>query len=703
MGGAAACFAPAVGRAAALFASVPAALRPFGMAARDNVLLPMHLWVNSGELTVNPAAGDVAGLGNVIAPPWTTANFNLAVTFDGAAVPPDDFLWLPGEFERRAQLKSGVEIRTLLSPVFDQRGLVEWIELRNPSPGVQRVAVAIASRGQFDRVSDEHWTFGAVTRWQGLSALHPQAFRPGWIESSVGDSAWVVGCTLPHVQCKEGAFHGAVDLAPGQTASFALVLAVGPPGDARALAEKVAADPAGTIAADRSGWVKSIEALYARLPRVTSSNRALVDFYDRAILSYPLARWDAPELAAHPWYATCGMDGGALCAYLWDYSYCARLNALAFPESDRDLIRLFLRTDLATGYALLPFSGKIMGAHYSYNDYAIVRLIYHYVLLTGDTAFLRESINGRTVWEWAYARSIYRDDLAKPVELIDYGTNYNLLELKRTDNYTHYVPSPNAERCWSYRAVDTLAAWAGRTPPGLSRRADELARVISAQLWSPKDRWFCSLDLNRAPHLGYSIQVFDLLRLDILSPEERDGLLGHLNEREFLSAWGVHSYSKATPEYDVNARVDWGGPGVYAGDAPELVGDLLHAGYFREADDVFSRILWWGQSLPYYPQAIRSDRRDYRRDGRSNLISGATGAELMIFGLLGVQVGIDGTVTINPHLPAFAADLKFSGVEIRGHRFDVSLDRTGYHLQSEPAPPRDFPYGTPSILPPRRD
>jgi hypothetical protein len=425
----------------------------------------------------------------------------------------------------------------------------------------------------------------------------------------------------------------------------------------------------------------------------------LVEFYDRAILSYPLARWDLPGLAAHPWYATCGMDGGALCAYLWDYSYCSRLNALATPESDRDLIRLFLRTDLTQGYALLPFSAKIFGAHYSYNDYAIIRLIHNYVLLTGDRAFLNESINGKTVWEQAYERAIYRDDLSRPVELIDYGTNYNLLEMKRTEDYTHFVPSPNAERCWSYRAVDEMAGWAGRPPPGLSQRAAELARVISAKLWSPSDRWLASLDLKREPRLGYSIQVFDVLRLDVLNRPERDGLVSHLNEREFLSANGVHSYSKATAAYAASARVDWGGPGVYSGDAPELVSDLMHAGYFQQADDVFSRILWWGRSLPYYPQAIRADYRDYRRDGRANLISGSTGAEMMIFGLLGVQVGIDGSLTIDPHLPVFAQDIKFAGVEIRGHRFDVALDAGGYHVRSEGQKPLDAPYGNATAIP----
>jgi hypothetical protein len=683
----------------AVFEAVPPSVRRFGLTSADNLLAQAQLWVQSGGLTVNPTLADVAGLGDVVAPPWTTAGHRLKVTFNGARPAPLDYLWLPGELQRRAHVEGGIEVRTLVSPVFGQRGLLEWIELHNASATNRAVAVRISSEGFFGREADEQWTFGSVTRLKNLPAIRLEAVHPGWAESSTAAGVWVVACTLPGVRWQEGAFTGTVGLAPAESRSFALVVAMGEPAAARALAQGAVDHPEATLASDRNQWAALIADLYTHVPRVTSSNRALVDFYDRSLLSYLVARWVLPELAARPWYATSGIDGGALCAYLWDYSYSARLNGLVSPESDRDLIRLFLRTDLSRGYALLPFSAKIIGAHYSYNDYALIRLIYHYVLLTGDRAFLNESIDGKTVWERARASAVYRDDLAKPVELIDYGTNENLLELKLTQNYTHYVPSPNAERCWSYRAVDEMAGWAGRPSPGLSQRANDLARVITARLWSPADRWFASLDLMGRPHLGYSIQVFDLLRLDLLDAEQRDGIVSHLNEREFLSPWGVHSYSKTAPGYSPQARVDWGGPGVYTGDAPELVADLLHAGCPRQADDVFSRLVWWGQAMPYYPQAIRADSRDYRRDGRANVIAGATGADMMIFGLLGLQVAIDGRVTINPHLPAFTPDVGFEGVVLRGHHFAVGLEAGGYHLRVQGRQPLAARYGTAVTLP----
>jgi hypothetical protein len=43
-------------------------------------------------------------------------------------------------------------------------------------------------------------------------------------------------------------------------------------------------------------------------------------------------------------------------------------------------------------------------------------------------------------------------------------------------------------------------------------------------------------------------------------------------------------------------------------------------------------------------QAIHAERRDYRRDGRSNGIAGAAAAEMMIFDLFGLRIGEDGLV-----------------------------------------------------------
>lgn len=680
------------------FEPVPAAIARFAMGSVDNLLAAPHLWVSGGGLSANPALDDVAGIGNMTAPPWTTAGHRLVVTFNGKSAKPASHVWRPGEFERRAQLGSGVGVRTLLAPVVGERAILEWITLHNPTAARQTVQVGVTTRGQFGTVPVDRWGYSSVTATKGLPAIQIESPRSGWAQSSRKDGVFILTCDLPGLRFEAKAFSGEVVLEPGQSASFRIAIAVGQEKDAAPLMAKMQENPLAVLASGRQLWAGRIDALYEHAPRVRSSSRALVDFYDRSMLSMLMSRWDLPELAARPWMATSGIDGGALCCYLWDFAYISRIAPLISPESTREHILLFLKADLSKGYALQPFDGAISGVHYSYNSYAIIRLIHDYVMVTGDHRFLNERVGGKTVWELARQFALEGEDPGQPVGLVDYGDNRNLLELKKTEDYTGFVPSPNAERAWSWRAIDKMAPLAGVEPPGLGKRAAALEQLIHEKLWSPQERWFMSLDRAGRQTPGYSIQVFDLLRLDFLQPEARQGILGHLNEKEFLSLWGVHSYSKSAQGYDPT-DVDWGGPGVYTGDAPQLVGDLLHAGCPAQADDVFSRILWWGNSLPYLPQAIRADLKDYRRDGRSNVIAGAAGAEMMIFDMLGLTISASGLLEINPHLASFADTLSFEGLVIRGQRADVLMTREGYQVRTQGRLSNLVRYGTPAPIP----
>ncbi|HEU5078806.1 MAG TPA: glycosyl hydrolase family 65 protein [Opitutaceae bacterium] len=744
-----------------LFDGVPTAMARLAMDGSANILAQEQLWVPGGGLSVNPHLGEVGSFLNFVAPPWATTGFACRLVIDGAPINASGYRWLPGEFQSEGTLPSGVRVSSVLSPLVAQRGLIEAIRLHNPTAQPVRLTVRLTLAGEFAKIPKNKWTFGAVTRRTPPGVASPVEWAvakwrrdpatPGAVIASSDEGVILANSDLPTVVLDRGEWTGDITLAPSAARMFSLVLGVGTAADASALmrahasnasdanglranvintnagdtnasevnvldaktvatatvtatakakalaANSLEASVLAGIAANRKQWAQRIEELYRRLPRLSSSSRELVDFYDRSLTSYLVGRWDGPDFVTQPYFPTSGLDGGAFCLYAWDYAYTAMLHPLVQPETDRAIIKLLLKAGLFNNYAVLPFDGEPSGPWYAYNHYAITQLIYYYVLHTGDRAFLAERVNGRTVLEWAREHAVYLDHLDAPVTLIDYGTNNNLLELHRTDAYLHFVPSPNAERCWSYRAVDEMAGWAGVKPFGLARRADELAAVIHRKLWDAKARWFSALDVGGHPKLCYSIQIFDLLRQGILTADERSGILTHLKEPEFLSPWGVHSLATSDPGYD-ETDVDWGGPGVYAGDAPQLVQDLLGAGAFSQADDLLRRILWWGQRLPYFPQAIRADRADYRHDGRANVIAGATGAQAVIFGLLGCAVKPDGSIELNPHLPAFAKDLAFTGLKLRGRILDVTLDREGYRItvDGQPVPPK--PYGTPCIL-----
>ena len=156
--------------------------------------------------------------------------------------------------------------------------------------------------------------------------------------------------------------------------------------------------------------------------------------------------------------------------------------------------------------------------------------------------------------------------------------------------------------------------------------------------------------------------------------------MSHLNEEEFLSAYGIHSISKKDPAYD-QKDVDHGGGGAYTGNPPELARRLYKSGYPRQAEDILRRILWWGERMPYWGDSMVANQVDYRRDTPSmNEISALSGAQCIIFGMFGVTVGLNGDVTINPQPPSFAPDIALRGLKIRGLTFDIAVDHGGEYL-----------------------
>jgi hypothetical protein len=295
--------------------------------------------------------------------------------------------------------------------------------------------------------------------------------------------------------------------------------------------------------------------------------------------------------------------------------------------------------------------------------------------MTGDFSILDEPVCGISYLKYLYNFCLSKEDLDKPASLIDYGDNRNLLELKKTKTYQYYTPSPNAERLLIYDMLTELYEHQGeKTPNDLLKRKQELTDDFQTRLWNQQLGWPNTIDQAGNRKTSYSIQCFDAIRTGIYTRKMEDAVVAHLNEDEFLSEWGVHSLSKKDSGYDLN-DVDWGGPGIYTGDGPELVDDLLQAGYFKEGVDLLKRIMWWG-TLPYYPQAMRANSRGYREDGRANVIAGVGVSMHTMFGLFRVQVSTK-EISIHPIEHGFVNGLSMKSLKIRGKEIDVDVSQNG--------------------------
>ena len=80
----------------------------------------------------------------------------------------------------------------------------------------------------------------------------------------------------------------------------------------------------------------------------------------------------------------------------------------------------------------------------------------------------------------------------------------------------------------------------------LLARAEELKDLLKHELWSTKDQWFF-FRYDGKKDIRYTNFMYTLIGTGVFDAEVEQGLLSHLNEREFLGDYGIHSISKPRP------------------------------------------------------------------------------------------------------------------------------------------------------------
>ncbi len=157
------------------------------------------------------------------------------------------------------------------------------------------------------------------------------------------------------------------------------------------------------------------------------------------------------------------------------------------------------------------------------------------------------------------------------------------------------MPDLNARRYAGYLRAATLCDMAGKPAPFLRQRAELLKPLLKQRLWDAQAQWFRFEDHNGKPELRYTVQMFKPIGSGVLDQECQEGLLSHLNEDEFLSAYGLHSISKRDPAYD-QLDIDNGGGGICTSFPPQIIERLYQAGQPQRAAEILRRLLWWADS-----------------------------------------------------------------------------------------------------------
>lgn len=99
------------------------------------------------------------------------------------------------------------------------------------------------------------------------------------------------------------------------------------------------------------------------------------DYYKRSILSGLVCIWENENYILNPFLATSGIDGGGICAYLWDIAgYVPTITTLMLDSAIIDIAKKMVSIDLEKYYAF-TLKGTGVGVKYSYSPWAFTSLV----------------------------------------------------------------------------------------------------------------------------------------------------------------------------------------------------------------------------------------------------------------------------------------------------------------------------------------
>lgn len=660
------------------------------------ILLDKDFGIVNGRIALGVNHSDVFSLDGIWAPPLASSNFLFRARLCGDIVRTQQYDWTPVEVLRQGSV-NGLSVRSSVILPEDACAACMTVEIDNPGEA-RTIPVQFELSAGIDYVHT--WGF---SRPSAVKAADTFVTGDCWLKKN-NDKCLCVMTDLPGLSWfgAAGLWEGRIGLHPGRSV-FHLALAIGRrTEDIQACCAGFLSDPETRLTEAREAFSRRAEALLARFPAFSASDSRLESYYCRSLVHYLLCRWTTPEFLLHPYYSNGAVKGGCVCVYLWDYSGGWEVHNLNDPAANRAHILQFLRNDLTNCYAFEPLRGTGFGPWYPCNQEKIITLAYYYVLMTGDTAFLREeAVQGQTVLDRLLNCALVCDDPSRPAALYDYGVDgEHHLELRRGIPYHGILPDLNARRHRNYLYAYELTRIAGSPQPWLLERAAQLKKTLKDELWNPGTRWFDFITggRNGQRQTRYTVQLFKLLSSDVLDEEETEGLLSHWNEREFLSEFGLHSMSKLDPAYD-QADIDNGGGGVCTLFVPLIAQRLYRIGRADLAADLLNRTLWWAERTPYWGDSFAANQIEYRQDTPyQSAIGAVSGAQAIIFGMAGFQVLPDGCVECSPAPPDWSPELRLEGLRLCGHIFDLSADRDRYTLTVDGAA-STHPIGERTVVP----
>ena len=640
-------------------------LQDFAVSLSALVQPEEHIWVNSGFSNVSPKQNTVTGVRGFISPPFAATDFFFKLNFvvndhlvpDAGSFGKNDcgLLYSGGTWQPDRIIRNGtyhqiteaglisIYITSELIPLYGDAGFMLKCSIKNRD--TKKISVKMVPEikaGKPDYYPLDSWKFSPPKGTKEANRIDSTTWQNETVKICLyNDTDELI--IDPH---KEKVFCYAFiiyprDKEPGKNIDYCLL-----------------------EASTKKAWELRLDKYLKNIPVISSNIDGLKEYYNHSLISGLVTIWENPSFKLNPHLSTGGMDGGAICTYLWDWGgYIQHIMPLMLGKEIKKLAMAFKGVDLSKNYAYAP-DGTGVGVQYSYSVYSFTSLVWNVFLTTGADFELYEEVK----------RLVLIDEKQrKPGEvLIDYGVQHNLLEM-RGAGWEHYVASPNAERAWNLERLSDMAAMLGKNQKEqLQWRllADSIKNSIKNELWDKDSAWFKTLYPLGHKEICYSIQGFDALNA-LGDKALVKNALRHIPK--FMGNNGITSVAFTDKLHYEELDTDWSGGGAYTGDGPQLALFLYNYDYPIIAWDVLKRFLWMGKHMAYYPQELYYNRPQSPAHKRANIISGIAGAQTILFGIIGIRYEIDGSIYIVPQPPQ-SSEIQVTDLRINGKSVDIELN-----------------------------
>ncbi|MFG1907331.1 hypothetical protein [Kribbella sp. NPDC048928] len=421
------------------------------------------------------------------------------------------------------------------------------------------------------------------------------------------------------------------------------------------------------------------------LPVLETSNEALQKLYWWGVLGVIWFRRDNPASVLGRTYDTLMPRYWQTTTFIWDYSLSSLTHALLDPEPMRKHIEHWITLDTHKHFGTEWLTGGPVGYWYSVNDFAMTRLVRDYVRFTGDGAFLDAQVGpkqvGEHVHDWATAWRGLRGEHA----LADYGGIDNLLEC--VSSYVHEVASFNAANVWCMRVAAELADRSGDTDRAalLRKEASAQAGHVNQLYVEGKGFWHARQpDGTLVPvRHCYDFNIVGTTIPDDLSESQRAEMVAFF-QRELQTPTWMRALSPYDPDAAFSLRPDHQWNGAY----PAWPADAGRALFALGRGDV---LLDWLPGLAKTANQGPTGQAHFVEEAQPAMAGGArksppqfpylidwscsssgSWVSLVLEGIFGIEVALDGTVTANPQVTELDPNARLTGLRVGPTTYTVT-------------------------------